>query len=864
MGQPHGLWNGLAQSGLFRAIRTSIRRKLLLGMLAVAFIPMIAMALVVSWSAERAVVNKASDQLEAFRSVKAGQLQQYFQSLEGHVATLAENQMTVTAVKDFQRSFRTAIDENELTPPELQALRQQLGSFYANEFSEEYSHRNGGKSPNVELLLDPLGDEAVLMQYHYVSNNPNSIGKKQLLDRAADQSSYSDQHAKYHPILRSFRDRFGLSNILLIDAESGDVVYSCSKELDFATSLKKGPHAKSSLGFAFKKAAAADGSEDVVVIDFKPHQTSYEAPAMFLAAPVFDAGEKIGVVVFQVPIDQVAAILEERTGLGETGETIAVGSDHLLRNNSRFVEELTKSNTLSKKSTILNSELRVTSSSTTAALAGGSGTQLGKDYRGATVLNSWQPVTVHKSDDKKAAVTWALLAKIDQAEVREPVIRLLMTMLAIAAIATIVVLVASYAVASNLTQQTDSITSMLNLIGIGDFDARAEVLSEDELGTVAMSLNAMCDNTLSLIQTREERDRIQMAVHKLKEEVAIIASGDLTQEAQVTEDMTGGIAESINHMIFQLRTIILNLHETVNQVTISAENIQQTTDHLSAGSQQQSRQIAETSSAIEEMAASIQQVAKNTQQSAIVANKARENASQGTRVVQDTMEGMERIRDQVQENAKRIKRLGESSQEVGEIVQLIGDIADRTSILALNASIQAAMAGDAGKGFAVVAEEVELLAERANHATKQIETLIKAIQRETSEAITAMEVCTNEVVAGSKLASEAGYTLGEIDSVSKELAELIEAITVTTRQQAQTAETLAESMNEISSVTKETALGTKHAALSIGNLAELADALQSSVSAFRLPKIKPRSSLVFDHSSEHTGPVGSLILKALK
>ena len=197
-------------------------------------------------------------------------------------------------------------------------------------------------------------------------------------------------------------------------------------------------------------------------------------------------------------------------------------------------------------------------------------------------------------------------------------------------------------------------------------------------------------------------------------------------------------------------------------------------------------------------------------------------------------------------------------------MQLIGDIADRTSILALNASIQAAMAGDAGKGFAVVAEEVERLAERANRATKQIETLIKAIQTETAEAIAAMEVCTKEVVAGTKLASEAGYRLGEIDSVSNDLAELLQAISESTRQQAQTAEILAESMNEISNVTQEAASGTKHAADSIDDLAELADALQSSVAAFRLPRSKPRSSLVFDHSSEHTGPVGSLILKALK
>ena len=458
---------------------------------------------------------------------------------------------------------------------------------------------------------------------------------------------------------------------------------------------------------------------------------------------------------------------------------------------------------------------------------------------------------------------WELLSKIDLAEVRQPVTHLFLTMLAITVLATVVVLIAGYAMARNLTRQTDAISDMLGRIGIGDFDARAAVLSEDELGTVALSLNAMCDNTLSLIQTREERDGIQLAVQKLKKQVAIIASGDLTQEAEVTDDLTGGIAESINHMIFQLRTIISNLHETVTQVTNSAGEIQKTTDRLSMGSDQQSAQIADTSIAIEDMAVSIQQVSENTEQSANVANQARENAIRGTKAVQNTMQGMERIRDQVQENAKRIKRLGESSQEVGEIVQLIGDIADRTSILALNASIQAAMAGDAGKGFAVVAEEVERLAERANRATQQIATLITAIQRETAEAITAMEQCTKEVVSGTKLASEAGYTLGEIDSVSKSLAELIQSISQSTRQQARTAEMLAKSMNEISNVTQQTASGTKHAAESVETLSELAKALQSSVSAFRLPHIKPRSALVFDER-ENLGPVGSLILKALK
>jgi methyl-accepting chemotaxis protein len=204
--------------------------------------------------------------------------------------------------------------------------------------------------------------------------------------------------------------------------------------------------------------------------------------------------------------------------------------------------------------------------------------------------------------------------------------------------------------------------------------------------------------------------------------------------------------------------------------------------------------------------------------------------------VQDTIQGMNRIRDQVQDSAKRIKRLGESSQEIGEIVQLISDIADRTSILALNASIQAAMAGDAGQGFAVVAEEVERLAERSNEATKQIAALIKAIQGETSEAIAAMEESTREVVSGSTLAVQAGEALEEIDEVSSRLDELIHSISLATKQQARGAEALSRSMNEISGVTKQTAEGTKQAARAVGGMAALAEELRSSVSAFKLPE----------------------------
>ena len=850
---------------IFRAVRASIRSKLLLGMLFVAVIPLLVLAASVYFNAEQAVMAKAVDQLEAVRTIKANQLQQHFQTLEAQIATFAENRMVVEAMQDFRTSFRMVLEENEVSPAELESMRKQLRHFYANDYSDEYRKRHPNKSPNINGLLDGLDDESVYLQYEYVRSNPNPLHRKQQLDRAGDRSAYSEQHAKYHPVIRSFQQKFGLHDVFLADLETGDIVYSCFKELDFTTSLKDGPHAKSNLGRAFAKAASADSADFVACLDYEPYAPSYDEAAMFLAAPIYDGGKKVGVVAFQAPIDKVSAILGERTGLGKTGETYAVGADKLFRNDSRFVSDLQTSGRITRKTTIINPEIKVDTAAAQGALAGKSATLLTADYRGQEVLNSWQPVTVHAGVDGDKPVTWALISKIDLAEVREPVRRMFLTMLGIVTVAALAVVLAGFALASSMTRQTDAITNMLGQIGIGNFNARTEVLSEDELGTVAMSLNAMCDNTLSLIQTRDERDKIQFAVQKLKEEVAIIASGDLTQEAEVTDDLTGGIAESINHLIHQLRTIIGNIHEAATQVTTAASDIQRTTEQVSSGADQQSLQIVATSAALDGMAVSIQQVSDQTEQSANVANKARENAVQGTKVVRNTIQGMERIRDQVQENAKRIKRLGESSQEVGEIVQLIGDIADRTSILALNASIQAAMAGDAGKGFAVVAEEVERLAERANNATKQIESLIKAIQSETAEAITAMEDCTKEVVAGSKLAAEAGYTLDEIDAVSKDLAELMHSMTQTIRQQAQGAGELSKSMGDISQVTQQTVADTKQAADSVGNLAALADALQQSVTAFRLPHMKPRSLSIFDHSEAvSNSPMGSLILKALK
>ncbi len=407
--------------------------------------------------------------------------------------------------------------------------------------------------------------------------------------------------------------------------------------------------------------------------------------------------------------------------------------------------------------------------------------------------------------------------------------------LAVLAATVLLSIAIAIAISRPLTNQINKIMEMFSMVGIGDFDARAEVVSQDELGDMALSLNAMLDNTLSLIQSSEEREQMQDSIMKLLEEIGGVADRDLTVEAEVTADMTGAIADSFNIMIEQLREIITDVQDTTLQVSASANEVQATTEHLAIGSEEQADQIVDTSAAIDEMAVSIQQVSENAALSATVGEQAIDNARQGTKAVAATVDSMDRIRVHVQETAKRIKRLGESSQEIGEIVKLISDIADRTSILALNASIQAAMAGDAGRGFAVVAEEVERLAERSTGATNQIDTLIRAIQNETYEAVSAMESMTDEVVAGSELAENAGIALQEIETVSSRLGELIQSISLAANQQARGSETVARSMNEIAEVTQQTAAGTKQAAVSINNLSMLADDLRNSVSTFKLP-----------------------------
>ncbi len=330
------------------------------------------------------------------------------------------------------------------------------------------------------------------------------------------------------------------------------------------------------------------------------------------------------------------------------------------------------------------------------------------------------------------------------------------------------------------------------------------------------------------------KDATQGAILRLMNEMGDLADGDLTIRATVSEDITGAIADSVNYTVEELAVLVRRINDAADRVTRASNAAQSTSNDLLAATKVQSAEIQGANAAVLEMANSMKTVSASALESARVARASLEAAQKGASAVSNSITGMNEIRTQIQETSKRIKRLGESSQEIGEIVELISDITEQTNVLALNAAIQAASAGEAGRGFSVVAEEVQRLAERSGEATKQIAAIVKTIQTDTHDAVAAMEYSTQGVVEGAKLSDAAGQALNEISSVSQDLARLIQAISSDTQHQADIATKVADSMQDILRITGQTTTSTQQTAVSIGELTELAVELKGSVSGFKV------------------------------
>ena len=396
---------------------------------------------------------------------------------------------------------------------------------------------------------------------------------------------------------------------------------------------------------------------------------------------------------------------------------------------------------------------------------------------------------------------------------------------------------------SKVVKPVEEITDFSEKIAGGDNNVRLDVASQNDFAVIAENWNRLAEKLSRTGRDQQTQDTLQKSVTEFLTIVSQIARGDLTLRGKVTNDALGNVVDSVNYMLDNFGKVIERVRNAAVDVSSSANEILISSEEMAGGASQQDQEITNTSSAVEELTVSMKQVSNNAEASAEAARRALDAAEQGNRSVRDTLDGMQRIRSSVQATAKKIKSLGDRSLEISEIVNVINDITEQTNLLALNAAIEAARAGEAGRGFAVVADEVRKLAEHSRTATKDIAALIKAIQAETNEAVVVMEEGTKEVEVGARLADQAGKALEAISSVVRQSAELVQEISLASKQQVRGTEGVANAMQIISSITRQTSQGTRQTARTVEQMVKLSEQLNEALSQFKISAAPPAPAL---------------------
>jgi methyl-accepting chemotaxis protein len=762
--------------------KRTLKTKLLVSFLCVGIIPFAVMAVIALTKAESSLHQQAFAQMRSMRDVKKGQVEQYLQTIKNQALSFSENHMITAAMAEFSEAFQSFPADNDIASRDVGALREKLATYYQNEFSTAYRGQNDGQTPNVNAIVRQLGDHAVALQYHYIKANPNPLGAKDQLDRAQDASKYSEIHARYHPVVRSFLEKFGYYDIFLVHPDTGDIVYSVFKELDFATSLKNGPYAGTNFADAFRKANAATSPGTVVFTDLKTYFPSYEAPAGFVASPIFKAGHKIGVLIFQFPLDSLNAIMKTRAGMGQTGETYLVGSDLLMRSDSYLDPE---------HHTVVASykhpeKGRVDTEAVRAAVGGKTGEGIIIDYNGNPVLSAYTPLNFE-------GLKWALLAEIDEAEAFAAIkalqwVALVVSLVGVACIVTIAMLITR----SIVRPVQGVVANLTNLAqGEGDLTARLQVDTQDEIGQLSSRFNEFMDKLHTMIKD------IIGGIETLSSSSTELSA--ISQQLSANSDQTAGKSET---------------------VATAAEEMSTNMGSVSAAMEETSTNTTMVASAAEEMTATIDEIAKNAEKARTVSDQA----------VQQTDEASEQM-----------SHLGQAAEAIGKVTEAITEISEQTNLLALNATIEAARAGEAGKGFAVVANEIKELAKQTAEATLDIRSQIGGIQGTTASTVGSIKKIADVIGQVSDGVDTIATAVEEQSAATKEIAENISQISggigevnENVAQSSQVVGGITADITEINQASGEIASSSSQVRQRSEELSQLAEQLNGMVGRFKV------------------------------
>ncbi|MDE1244142.1 methyl-accepting chemotaxis protein [Vibrio aestuarianus] len=735
--------------------------------------------------AEEALYKRSLNQLTSVREIKKNEVENYFMTIKGQLTSMASSYGTQQAMLEFSSAFSQYPTE-QVPAQDIEKLKR----YYISSFASSYKTSNGGNPANELGKLKALSPKATALQARYIGANQNPLGEKHLLNADSLDTEYDRIHKIHHPSLRSFLQEFGYYDIFLVDV-NGNVVYSVFKELEYATNLISGPYSSTGLAKAFKQAANQSESQ-YYLEDFAPYFPSYEAPASFMASPIVIDGQNEGVIIFQMPIDKINGIMTfdgnwSNAGLGASGESYLAGPDMLLRSESRFLLESPKEYFETLKNVNISAETieqikgkssaiaqqAVTTDSVKAALKGDSGSALIKDYRGVEVLSTYSPIDA-------AGLKWAIVTEIDKSE----------------ALADLTTLMRS------------------NVITV----------------TIIIAIGAICAVIISFFVGNGIAKPIKAASEKIQ---LISKNNDLTARLNDEgKDEMGDLAKALNELFSQLQSIIVTFAQTSDSLNVNTKNMSDSMNTTRISVEEQSQRAESVATAVNQMSASISEVASFAARAAEFVKDGNETGNKASNVGQNLGTEILRLNTEMQTAVEAIGRLHTESQSIAEVLDVIQGIAEQTNLLALNAAIEAARAGEQGRGFAVVADEVRSLAGRTQTSTEEIREKIESLQRETDSVSSCIGSADKSVSAGVETCDANSKMLEQIVDMLNDLNEMNIQIAAATEEQQAVTHDISSSITSIADSSSEVSQQVIDVDSVLKNLSSQSEQLNVEISKF--------------------------------
>ncbi len=834
-----------------------IGQKLLIGAAALTLLPL-ALTSALLWQGATSlssdtVKSQVDLQLAALRDQKAQQLKDEVDYRLNALRALGANRGTVEAMSKFKATFYSAAKDYPKSAAEEPEQRQEMLAYVASQFAPEFAKRNPSQAPDLTATIEGREKNVVLLQHEFIVENPNKIGEKEKLTAADASFPYNDIHTQYHPTFERAQKLFGFYDIFLIDTATDQVVYTVFKELDFASRLTDGIAAKSKLAEAYFRVKNAKSRDDSYLSDFEPYLASYNDQAAFAAVPVFDGDTQIGVLAMQYPIDRITATINsgkswEKIGLGATGDAYVVGADKLTRTDLRdvlaskakFLASMgsrvgpVARAVIDKKGSSIGM-INVDSPAVSDALAGQTGVSRFDDFRGVPMIGAYAPLSVQ-------GLNWGIVTAISQAEAEAPVAALsrntLWRSLFVATVALLIVGGVMVLVLRRFMRPIHRLHETVSAVAKGKTGARSKLTQPDEIGELGRAFDKLLDERIAQLEKgHEENEQLNASVIALLQTVFQLSNKDLTARAEVTEDVIGTLSSSINQFSDETSRTLVQVNQIAHKVREASEFVNQQANRVDQSAQEERRALEQMSISLDRATLQLVQVAQLSEDSNKVAEKVSSATEDALRAVSATVDGMDELRESISETEKRFKRLGERSQEISTAVNLIGTISERTHMLAMNASMQAATAGEAGRGFAVVAEEVQRLSESSRQATATIGQLVQNIQLDTNETLHTMNRLISQVVSQSRQAQVAGKQMTITQTTSAQLVQLVQRIAQFSEQQSQLARELQASVNKLNKDSELTVSAISEQSRSTVTLVDFSHRLADAVSQFKLPQL---------------------------